>query len=152
MVKRPYARTLFLVADGFDEAAIGFILAKLRQAGLAADLVGLRTGKIRSRHGLTIVPNTNLERVLEAKQPTLALIIPDGASHLTRLASDPRINILFRQSLIDQSILVGLGGQAIDFIATFIGSAKSDCKIVELDPNRYLGDFAATLIDQLLVQ
>ncbi|MCA9971727.1 MAG: hypothetical protein KC425_15990, partial [Anaerolineales bacterium] len=51
---------LILIAAQFDELAVVTCLAALRQRGMAAALVGLGPGPVRSVHGVVLQPDASL--------------------------------------------------------------------------------------------
>jgi hypothetical protein len=150
MSKTGHAQIILLLADGFDEAAVSIILTNLRQAGLAVNLVGLRSRRVSGAHGMIVVPNTSLDRVLEISSPILALILPGGASHLTRLRVDPRVSTLLQRSIMEETILVGLEDQVTKTIIEMTGNNGESINILEPEPGIYLEDFARTLAQQLV--
>lgn len=150
MSKTGRSQVILLLADGFDEAAVGIILTTLRQAGLAVNLVGLRSKRVSGAHGLMLVPNTSLERLLAALPPILALILPGGAGHLARLRLDPRVGGLIQQSLAEEALLVSLENQATKMMSDLAETNGQAMTIIEPEAGTYLEDFAITLAQQLV--
>ena len=142
------AQTILLLADGFDEAGVGVILSRLRQEGLAVSLVGLRANRVYGAHGLVIVPDKSLDRLLEATAPISALILPGGSNHLVRLRLDPRVGVLLKRCVEEQAILVGLDWQMEDM--TSIGAELGDgLSWLRPEPGQPLDRFVTTLIRRL---
>jgi hypothetical protein len=150
MPKTRHARVLLLLADGFDEAAVSIVLTELRQAGLAVSLVGLRSRPVNGAHGLVVVPNTSLDRVLEVSSPILALILPEGTGHLARLRVDPRVSNLLQKSIAEDAMLIGLGNQATKMILDLTEIDGEAIRITEPEAGMYLQDFARTLAQRLV--
>lgn len=150
MAKTGQPQVILLLADGFDEAGVSIILTTLRQAGLAVSLVGLRSKRVNGAHGLIIVPNTSLDRILAISPPILALILPGGVGHLARLRVDPRVSTLIQQSISEKSILVGLEDEATQIVVELIQTAGGSSNIIEPKAGMYLEDFASALAQQLL--
>ncbi len=149
MSKTGQTPIILLLADGFDEAAVSIILTTLRQVGLPISLTGLRSRRVRGAHGLVIMPNTSLDRVLEKSSPILALIIPNGAGHLARLRVDPRVRNLLHRCLAEQATLVSLGEQAVGLVVDLAESNGETLNIIQPEAGMYLEDFAAILAQQL---
>ncbi len=150
MPKTHRTQTVLLLADGFDEAAVGLILARLRQQGLAVSLVGLRSKRVSGAHGLVIVPDMSLDRLLEIASPISALILPGGAGHLARLRVDPRVSSLLQRSIVEAAILVGLGGQVAQTVVELAESNGRSIEVIKPEAGAYLEDFACTLARQLV--
>jgi hypothetical protein len=148
MPKPSRAQTILLLADGFDEAAVGIILTALRQEGLAVSLVGLRAKRVSGAHGLVIVPDTSLDRFLEVAAPIAALILPGGSNHLARLKVDPRVEVLLKRSVAEKAILVGVDRQMKKLTHSV---AEMDYALSWLmpEPDQYLEQFATTIIQGL---
>lgn len=150
MSKTAQPQIILLLADGFDEALVGIMLTTLRQAGLAVSLVGLRSKRVSGAHGLIIVPNTSLDRILESTPPILALILPGGTSHLARLRVDPRVSTLIQQNLLADTILVGLDDQATKMVSDLVESNCEMVKIIKPEAGMYMEDFAYSLAQKLI--
>jgi hypothetical protein len=150
MPKIDKAQVILLLADGFEEAATITILTTLRQAGLAVNLVSLRSKRVNGAHGLTIIPNTSLDQVLMAPPPVLALVLPGGAAHLARLRIDPRVNTLVQYSLLAEAVLVGVENQATKMVNDLAEVKNLPCQVVEPEAGMYAEEFAYKLAQQLL--
>ena len=150
MSKNDRAQVIVLLADGFEEAGVSIILTTLRQAGLAVNLVGLRSRRVSGAHGLVIVPNTSLDRMLEVSVPILALILPGGAGHLARLRVDPRVSRLLKRSIAQKAILVGLGNQVSQTVTDLVANNGQSTKIIQPKAGMYLEDFASSLAQRLV--
>lgn len=125
----PHGYVIFLLADGFDELSVVVSLTHLRQAGLAVHLIGLRAKRVRGASGLIVVPDTSLDRFLAAPASILALVLPGGAGHLTRLRMDPRVVTLLQLGIKENATLVGLADYVIK---PFLESVEADPKIVRI--------------------
>jgi hypothetical protein len=149
MSKSAQSQILMLLADGFDEAAMGTILTTLRQAGLAVSLVGLRSNRVSGAHGLTIVPNASLDRIVVVRPPVRALIVPGGTGHLARLRVDPRVNMLIQSCVNQEADLISLDAQATQMIRQMAESARKATKIIEPEAGIYMEEFARNLVHHL---
>lgn len=149
MPKTRRAQTILLLADGFEEAAVGVIVARLRQEGLPLNLVGLRSKQVNGAHGLVIAPDMSLDRLLETAAPIAALIVPGGSNHLARLRVDPRVGVLLKRCVEEQAMLVGLDGQAAD-IAGLVAEVDSPISWLILEPGQPVEQFATTVIRRLV--
>ena len=150
MSKNDRAQVIVLLADGFEEAGVSIILTTLRQAGLAVNLVGLRSRRVSGAHGLVIVPDTSLDRMLRDSAPILALILPGGAGYLTRLRVDPRVSTLLKRSIVEKAILVGLGNHVFQTVTDLVANNDQSANIIQLKAGMYLEDFASSLAQRLV--
>jgi putative intracellular protease/amidase len=150
MSKTDHAQVILLLADGFEEAAAITILTTLRQAGLAVNLVGLRSNRVNGAHGLTIIPNTSLDQVLAALPPMLALVLPGGAAHLARLRIDPRVNTLVQHTLLEKAVLVSVENQATKLVTDLIEVNDVPYQVIEPEAGMYPEEFAHNLAQQLI--
>ncbi len=149
MSRSNHTQAILLLADGFEEAPISIFLATLRQAGVAVKLVGLRAKQVNGSHGLTIVPDMSLDRLLETGYGISAIILPDGAGHLTRLSKDPRVRALFES--IDKAVmLVSLGPQAEQMVGHIITVNPCRHLAMKLEPGENLETFAHKITGLLL--
>lgn len=146
MIKR--AKIIVLLADGFDEAAIGVILTTLREAGLAVKLVGLRAGAVRGSHGMAIVTDSSLDKLLNSTWPILALILPTGPAHLDRLQSDPRVRALLQCLVADKTQLIGLGEDVADLVEQVIKPNGQPKALTIPTINSSLEDFSDKVVQQ----
>lgn len=148
MSKTHRAQAILLLADGFDEAGVGVILTALRQEGLAVSLVGLRARRLNGAHGLVVVPDLSLDRLLEGTAPISALILPGGANHLARLRVDPRVGLLLKRSVAEKAMLVGLDWQMED-IAGVVPEMDDHLPWLIPEPGQPLELFAETITKRL---
>lgn len=144
------AEIVMLLADGFEEAAVGVILTHLRQQGLAVKLVGLRSRPVNGAHGLTIVPDYSLDRLLEGAGPLLAVILPAGPDHLNRLRLDPRVGSLLQHGLEQGSLVVGLSAQATALVGELVDLNDAVWPVLQPEPGVSMEDFAAELARRLV--
>ncbi|MCB0211600.1 MAG: DJ-1/PfpI family protein [Anaerolineae bacterium] len=149
MAKARYTHTILLLADGFEEEAI-LVATLLREAGLRVTIVGLRSSQVTGLHGIIIKPDISLDRLLEMTMPISALIVPEGGGHIERLRSDPRVNILLRERLDCDGLVVGLGDRVDKFLRDYVGDAV---KYVSLDKwktwaNSVVQQIAAQLLER----
>jgi len=144
-----HGQAIILLADGFEEKPVGTFLTTLREAGLSVNLVGLRTKQVSGVHGLTIVPDMSLERLLDMAHTIRAIILPDGVSHLARLRQDPRVNLL-SEKVSDKVILIGLGPQTEQVICASFKPHANNFLILGQEANLDLDDFAQSVAHQLM--
>ncbi len=148
MSKPNYTQTIVLVADGFEEEPISIIFTRLREAGLKVNLVGLRAKQVSGMHGLTIVPDLSLDRLLEGVGAISAVILPGGDGHLARLQRDPRVKIL-AELLSEVSLFISLGSAAEDLLVNILQANTAQPMMITLDENTSAVDFAQR-VEQLL--
>jgi putative intracellular protease/amidase len=86
-------RGLVLVADGFDEHVAVCCLRLLRDAGIAAALVGLPAGLVTGNRGIAVSPDLSLDEVPAGCAADL-VVIPGGRRSATSLLTDPRVHHL----------------------------------------------------------
>lgn len=86
-------RGLVLVADGFEEETTIASVRALRDAGMAASLVGLMAGPVTGSHGITIQPDLSLDQVIPDDIFTLVLL-PGGRRSVGAVLADPRVHRL----------------------------------------------------------
>lgn len=149
MSKSRYGQAIILLADGFEEKPVGTFLTTLREAGLSVNLVGLRKKQVSGVHGLTVVPDMGLERLLDMTHTVTAIILPDGASHLARLRQDPRVNLLF-EKINEKVILIGLGSQAEQMLCASLRSNAQGAVILNREADTNVDDFVQIVAQQLM--
>jgi len=152
MSKTRRTQVILLLADGFDEAAVSVILTALRQIGLAVTVVGLRARRVSGAHGLTIVPNTSLDRLLGESLSISALILPGGLGYLSRLQIDPRVSTLLQQTMGQEALLVSLSNPVTQMIRDLAQVKGQQVKVIEPKAEMYLEAFAEVLAAQLVGQ
>lgn len=148
MPKTDHGQVILLLADGFGEMAFTILLVTLREAGLAVLVVGLRSGRVNGAHGLMIVPDISMDRLLEKMPPILALILPSGIGHLGRLQIDPRVGALLGQCVEEKAMLVGLGPHIAELTDHYTGLEHPISWLVP-DPGQQLEQFATILARRL---
>ena len=148
MPKTEHGQVILLLADGFNETAVTILLITLREAGLAVLVVGLRSGRVNGAHGLMIIPDMSLDRLLEKTPPILAVLLPNGMGHLGRLQIDPRVGTLLSRSIEEQALLVGLGPHVTELTDHSIGL---ECPIMWIVPesNQSIEQFAIMIARRL---
>lgn len=127
MGRTRHTHIVLLLADGFEEAVVITLLTTLREAGLRATTVALRSEQVTGAHGVVIKPDASLDRLLEMDLPISALILPEGGGHLERLGRDPRVALLLRNRLVDNAEMVGLGKRACKFLEAYSSNAAIRC-------------------------
>ncbi|MCB0209263.1 MAG: DJ-1/PfpI family protein [Anaerolineae bacterium] len=148
MPKTDHGQAILLLTDGFEETAVTLLLITLREAGLAVLVVGLRSGRVNGAHGLMIIPDSSLDRLLEKPPPILAVILPSGMGHLGRLQIDPRVGALLSRSIEEQALFVGLGSHVAELTDQLIGL---ECPIMWIvpEPGQSIEQFATMIARRL---
>ncbi len=85
-------RVLVPLAEGCEELEAVTIIDILRRGGIDVVTAGLTPGSVRASRGVTLVPDTLLERVLT--EDFDMIVLPGGSGGADRLAADPRIRAL----------------------------------------------------------
>ncbi len=150
MSKTRYAEIILLLADGFDEASVSVTLTVLRQQGLAVKLIALRSKRVSGAHGLIIVPDNSLDQMLKKHSPILALILPQGVGHLSRLQRDPRVSNLIKQSIAEEALLVSFDDQARQIITDFAEIEGKTINVIQPEVGTSLEGFVNMLTQRLV--
>lgn len=95
------AKVLILIAPGFEERGVVYVLATLREATLPVALVSLSAGLVTGLHGLTVRPDYTMEQVVP-DLPGRLVIVPDGQQCVSALLADPRVHRLFEATIRDR--------------------------------------------------
>jgi hypothetical protein len=148
MSKTTHGQVILLLADGFEETAVTILLTTLRQAGLAVTVVGLRSRRVNGVHGLTIVPDTSLERLLEKPPPLLAVVLPGGLGHLGRLKVDPRVGALLGRGVAEEAMLVGVGPHLAE-LTPHLAEEEQQIRWLVPEPGQPLEQFATKIAQRL---
>ncbi|MCB9078662.1 MAG: DJ-1/PfpI family protein [Anaerolineaceae bacterium] len=148
MPKTDHGQVILLLADGFEEMAFSILVVTLREAGLAVLVVGLRSGRVNGAHGLMIVPDISMDRLLEKMPAILAVILPGGMGHLGRLQVDPRVGALLGRSVEEKAMLVGLDPHVAELTNHFIGLDQPNVWFVP-EPGQSLEPFATMIARRL---
>lgn len=102
-----------LWADRFDETAAALFVAELRRSGVRVKLVSLVSHPSPGAYGVSLVPDLTLEQALPLARYASAVIIPCGASGLSRLQNDPRLQeFLVNTSQTDSILMISEAGSA----------------------------------------
>ena len=89
------ATTLVPLAQGCEELEAVTIIDLLRRAGVEVVTAGLEPGPIIASRGVTLLPDTTLEQVME--QHFDMIILPGGLAGADHLDQDPRIRELLQR-------------------------------------------------------
>jgi hypothetical protein len=145
------------LADGFEEEAV-VILGLLRQAGLHVKSVGLTSRPIGSTHGIGFIPDlvlTDLDCSVRLAS-VQAIILPNNASSLDKLATDPRVHRLLRQVAAQRGqIVTGRQGlRVVRAAAIWDGLTERPdddrwLPVLLREPGQSLGAFVQQLVQRL---
>jgi 4-methyl-5(b-hydroxyethyl)-thiazole monophosphate biosynthesis len=89
------ARVLVPLAEGCEELEAVTIIDLLRRAGVEVISAGLTEGPIQASRGVTLIPDTVLDAVLN--QEFDMMVLPGGLPGADHLDSDPRIHELLKR-------------------------------------------------------
>lgn len=89
------ARVLIPLAQGCEELEAVTLIDLLRRANIEVVTAGLRSGPVTASRGTVIVPDVNLDAVLD--QSFDMLILPGGIPGADNLEQDQRIHTLLRR-------------------------------------------------------
>ena len=110
---------LVLVADGFEEETTIACVRSLRDAGMAAALVGLTAGPVTGSRGITVQSDLSLEQVRAGATPTL-IILPGGRRSTAAMLADPRVHRLAEATAANGGQIVVLR-PAVEGAERFLG-------------------------------
>ncbi len=97
-------KAMVLLAPGYEELEAVAVIDILRRAGIDCISVGLKKGPVASARNVKIIPDTDLDGVLDEKVDLI--VLPGGIDGTEHLASDKRVvELLGRQ--LDQGGYVG---------------------------------------------
>lgn len=88
-----FGRGHVLVADGFEEETTIACVRALRDAGIAASLVGLMGGPVTGSRGIIVQPDLSMDQVLPDDILTL-VVLPGGRRSTTVVLTDPPVHCL----------------------------------------------------------
>ena len=88
------ARVLIPLAQGCEELEAVTIIDLLRRAGIEVIVAGLDEQPVTASRGVVLVPDTDLEQVLD--EDFDMLVLPGGLPGADNLDQDPRIHKLLR--------------------------------------------------------
>ncbi|MCW8908758.1 MAG: DJ-1/PfpI family protein [Sedimenticola sp.] len=89
------ARVLVPLAEGCEELEAVTIIDLLRRAGIEVISAGLVAGPVTASRGVTLLPDTLLDDVLDA--PFDMVVLPGGQPGADHLDQDPRIRKLLQR-------------------------------------------------------
>ena len=89
------ARVLVPLAPGCEELEAVTVIDLLRRAGIEVVSAGLESGPVRASRGVTLVPDTELETVVD--EDFDMIVLPGGLPGADHLDDDPRIRALLRR-------------------------------------------------------
>ncbi|MBF0416898.1 MAG: DJ-1/PfpI family protein [Magnetococcales bacterium] len=88
-------RVLIPLAEGFEEVEAVTLIDLLRRAGVTVVSAGLQDGPVTGSHGVTLVPDTTLDAVLDGSFDMM--VLPGGLPGTTHLDEDPRIHAMLKR-------------------------------------------------------
>lgn len=138
---------LILLAPGFEEIVIIYLLTAMREMGLQVSLVGLTAGLVNGLYGLAVRPDYSFEQ-LKTGMPYQLIIIPGGRQCTSSLVTDPRVHRLLDATLRNSGYVAATS--TAEPILTQIGIpelAESSRFIVQRDME--IGDFTDGLLNLL---
>jgi 4-methyl-5(b-hydroxyethyl)-thiazole monophosphate biosynthesis len=89
------ARTLVPLAQGCEELEAVTLIDLLRRAGIEVVTAGLDGRPVKASRGVTLVPDTTLDEVLE--QAFDLVVLPGGLPGADHLNNDPRVHQLLNR-------------------------------------------------------
>ena len=89
------ARVLVPLAQGCEELEAVTITDLLTRAGVEVVTAGLDDSPVKASRGMTLLPATTLERVLD--EPFDMMVLPGGQPGANNLNADPRIHQLLKR-------------------------------------------------------
>ncbi len=99
-------RVLVPLAPGFEEIEAVTVIDILRRAGIEVVAAGIEEGPIRASRGVTIVPDTVLEKVEHGAFDMI--VLPGGLAGTERLKADPRIKRLVEAGIRNKKITAAI--------------------------------------------
>ncbi len=89
------ASVLIPLATGCEELEAVTIIDLLHRAGIEVVTAGLEPGPVQAAHGVTLIPDTTLDAVLERDFDMM--VLPGGLPGSDHLDNDPRIHELLKR-------------------------------------------------------
>lgn len=89
------ARVLVPLAVGCEELEAVTVIDLLRRAGIEVTVAGLEPGPVTASRGVVLLPDVELDAVLE--QDFDMIVLPGGAAGAARLRDDARVQRLLRR-------------------------------------------------------
>ena len=89
------ASVLIPLAQGCEELEAVTIIDLLRRAGIEVTTAGLADGPVKASRGVTLVPDTTLEAVMD--QDFDMMVLPGGLPGSDYLDEDPRIHEMLKK-------------------------------------------------------
>ncbi|MES9828587.1 MAG: DJ-1 family glyoxalase III [Candidatus Thiodiazotropha sp.] len=89
------ARVLVPLAEGCEELEAVTITDLLTRAGIEVVTAGLKAGPVKASRGITLVPDTTLDAVMD--QAFDMMVLPGGLPGADYLDADPRIHEMLKR-------------------------------------------------------
>lgn len=95
--KKSHIKSFILIADGFDEYEVVYLLYKFRQVGLSIKSVSLFSKLVYGRQGVVLKADWALaERPFASLTDNVMLILPTGGRNGDALRQDARVHDLLQ--------------------------------------------------------
>jgi len=92
-------RVLVPLAQGCEELEAVTIIDLLRRAGIEVTSAGLDAGSVTASHGVTLIPDTDLESALKSNYDMI--VLPGGLPGADHLDNDERIRSIIKKMADD---------------------------------------------------
>ncbi|MEW8228279.1 MAG: DJ-1/PfpI family protein, partial [Candidatus Thiodiazotropha endolucinida] len=89
------ARVLVPLAEGCEELETVTITDLLTRADIEVVTAGLKAGPVKASRGITLVPDTTLDAVMD--QAFDMMVLPGGLPGADNLDADPRIHEMLKR-------------------------------------------------------
>lgn len=96
----------------FNEVMAAIFLARLRDAGICAKLVGLHGDRHPGRYGVTLVADISLGEALQSHNQILGIIAPCAPDMFGDVEPDPRVAEFLARAQLQQAVFVTEGDHA----------------------------------------
>lgn len=146
--KKSQIKSFVLIADGFDEYEVVYLLYKFRQAGLSIKSVSLFNKLVYGRQGVVLKADWALaERPFATLAQDTMLILPTGGRNGDALRQDARVHELLQSIQAHNGRIVITDGQShlatdIDRILPLTATMRPT--------NQPLEEFVQTLTDRII--
>lgn len=137
-----------LLTTDFEEGSTIYCLARLREAGIPASLVGVSAGLISGAHGIIVRPDCTLGQ-LSLTPPPQIIFIPDGKKSVSTLLADPRVHRLLDTIANNNGTIAAMPIAASMLDGVEIGEETAVSSLIT-QSNNSLDEFADQLINLVI--